>query len=559
MLQTARVRLSSTLKAGLLLGLVCFAAFWWRLGSIGLIDPDEPFYAQSAREMVQTGDWLTPQIYGAPQFEKPILYYWLVASSFKALGESEFAGRLPTALFATALVLTVWAWASRLFGARSGFLGALILATGLEFSVMSRLMLTDVPLAFFLTGSLLSYWSALSSRKPWWLVGHFVFSALAVLTKGPIGSIIPLLAVLAFSAVTRTAPVLRGRGFWMGLGAYAVVVAPWYALMFAWHGRQFWQEFFVRDNWLRLIVAEHPANNHFYYYIGLLLIGSIPWLPVVAATARRLWRDARRDRRLAFLCSWLLSSLLFLTVAQSKLPSYAFFLFVPVALLAGVTLDSLCRLGFRDAAEKWLILATAALQLVAALAAPLAQPARPFGLPALLTAGCLAIAGVFLFRRMWQPWVAASAAASLVLITSALTFARDHVEADSSARPVAQQLMLLRSGDEPLLSGKFLIRGIIYYTHGPVAVLSNKPHPFWADHPLPVIVWRGGGIERFLTANHTALCAVRASEWQTLSKNAVFAARDSFEESGMNVIVRARSSPADAPVAASADQRGGTE
>lgn len=556
MLQNARVRLSSILKSGVLLVLVCLAAFWWRLGAIGLIDPDEPFYAQSAREMVASGDWLTPQIYGAPQFEKPILYYWLVAASFKVLGESEFAGRLPTAIFATALVLMAWGWASRLFGPRAGFLGALILATGLEFSVMSRLMLTDVPLAFFLAGSLFSYWSALSSRKPFWLVAHFICSALAVLTKGPIGSIIPLLAVLAFSICTRTAPLLRGRGFWIGLGAYALIVAPWYAVMFAWHGRQFWREFFVRDNWLRLIVAEHPANNHFYYYIGLLLIGSIPWLPVIAATMRRLWNDARNDRRLAFLCSWLLSSLLFLTVAQSKLPSYAFFLFVPLSLLAGVTLDSLCRLGFRDTGEKWLILATAALQLVAALAAPIAQPARPFQLPAVLTAACLAVAAVFLFRRMWQPWVAASAAASLVLISSALTFAREHVEADSSARPVARQLMRLRSGNEPLLSGKFLIRGIVYYTRQPVAVLSNKTHPFWADHPLPVIVWRGGGIERFVASNHTALCAVRASEWQTLSRNVVFAARDSFEESGMNVIVRARWAPDDSPVAV---QRGGTE
>src|SRR5207248_3465130 len=73
--------------------LVCFVAFWWRLGTLGLIDPDEPFYAQTAREMIQTGDWLTPRIFGAPQFEKPILYYWLVAGSFRYLGESEFAGR----------------------------------------------------------------------------------------------------------------------------------------------------------------------------------------------------------------------------------------------------------------------------------------------------------------------------------------------------------------------------------------------------------------------------------------------------------------------------------
>src|ERR1700749_1367895 len=93
----------------LLLLALCFVVFWWRLGALGLIDPDEPFYAQTAREMVQSGDWVTPQIYGAPQFEKPIFYYWLVAGSFRAFGETEWAGRAPTAVFATALVLLVWA------------------------------------------------------------------------------------------------------------------------------------------------------------------------------------------------------------------------------------------------------------------------------------------------------------------------------------------------------------------------------------------------------------------------------------------------------------------
>ena len=93
-----------------LLLLICFVAFWWRLGKIGLVDPDEPFYSQTCREMVQTGDWLTPKIFGKPQFEKPILYYWLVSASYKVFGENEFAGRVPSALPATLAVLAVYAF-----------------------------------------------------------------------------------------------------------------------------------------------------------------------------------------------------------------------------------------------------------------------------------------------------------------------------------------------------------------------------------------------------------------------------------------------------------------
>src|SRR5258708_31531914 len=93
-----------------LLVLVCTLIFWWRLGSLGLIDPDEPFYAQTAHEMVATGDWVTPQIFGHPQFEKPIFFYWLTAASFKVFGESEFSARLSSALPGPVLVLLAYAF-----------------------------------------------------------------------------------------------------------------------------------------------------------------------------------------------------------------------------------------------------------------------------------------------------------------------------------------------------------------------------------------------------------------------------------------------------------------
>src|SRR5437899_7690898 len=89
---------SAAVRGVVFLLLLCSVVFWWRLGKLGLIDPDEPFYAQTAREMVATGDWMTPRIFGSPQFEKPILFYWLTAGSFEVFGESEFAARVPSAL-----------------------------------------------------------------------------------------------------------------------------------------------------------------------------------------------------------------------------------------------------------------------------------------------------------------------------------------------------------------------------------------------------------------------------------------------------------------------------
>ena len=519
---------------------VCFAAFWWRLGTLGLIDPDEPFYAQTAREMVQSGDWMTPRIYGAPQFEKPIFYYWLVAGSFKVLGETEFAGRFPTAVFATALVLLTWAFARRVWNGRAGFLAALVLATGLEFCVMSRLMLTDVPLAFFLAGSLFSYWLAMrcDARRHWWIFWALVCNGLAVLTKGPIGSLVPLLATAIFCWRTRRPHLYRGAGFWWGVAGYAVIVVPWYGLMFAEHPRQFWDDFFVRDNFLRMIRAEHPANNHFWYYPGLLLLGSIPWMPAVALVVRRTWRGLRDDDAAFFQWCWLLTSLVFLTIAQSKLPSYAFYLFVPLAVLIGRTLDDVLARGFASDGERKFVIGFAVAQCLLVLGLPFVKAAHSFTFPIGLVAVCLAISLIFLLRRQLAPWLLMSASASLALLVGALTVALPAVEAESSARPVAMAMLKERQTDEPLISGKFLVRGLIYYTRLPISILANKAQPFWAEHPLPVIVGRKG-LRAFAGQHPSALCALRKSDWAWLDDEEVFADREGFAAMGENVIVRA--------------------
>ena len=507
---------------------------------LGLIDPDEPFYAQTAREMIQTHDWLTPRIYGAPQFEKPILYYWLLAGSFEAFGESEWAGRAPTAIFATALVLLVWAFGSRAWNARAGFLAALVLATGLEFCVMSRLMLTDVPLAFFLAGALFCYWMAGQGdeRRNFWIALSLACNGLAVLTKGPIGSLVVWLATLAFALLACRKSLYRGPGLWWGLALYAVIVVPWYATMFAWHAKPFWQEFFVRDNFLRLIRAEHPSNNHFWYYPGLLLLGSIPWMPAVVLAVRRAFANFWGDPAMLFQWCWLLTSLLFLTIAQSKLPSYGFYLFVPLALIIGRNLDLLLDRGFASNGERRLVIGLAVLQCLTLLVLPFVKAAKAFTFPIALVAVCLAVALVFLLQKRLASWLLASAVASLALLGGALTKALPAVEADSSARPVAQALLKERRADEPLVSGKFLVRGIIYYTRLPVTVWASKRHPFWADHPLPIIVGTKG-MRAFADQYPSVLCSFRKSDWSSVDEEKAFAGREAFTEMGENIIVRA--------------------
>jgi 4-amino-4-deoxy-L-arabinose transferase-like glycosyltransferase len=543
----------STLVRDLVLVLlVCSIAFWWRLGRIGLIDPDEPFYAQTAREMVATGDWVTPQIFGEPQFEKPILFYWLTAASFVVLGETEFAARVPAALPATLLVFLVYGFVRRIATARAGLLAAVVLATGLEFTVMSRLMLTDIALALFIAGSMFSYWLALEAepeQRGRWMLIHFACAGLAALTKGPVGTIVTLLATGTFAFLTKRPMPYRRRSLWLGLLIYLVIAVPWYAVMLAKYGYYYFEEFFIHENWERFFHAEHKANNHFWYYIAILALGSIPWLPALAAATLRACRGNAGDERRTFFWSWIVTSFVFLTAAQSKLPSYIFYVFVPLAIVVALTLDDILTLGFRNRLEKRLVFGFAAFQALVGFAIPLAKSVRIFSGPALLVAACLFTAFILLWRGKLAGWIAASALGTAGLLVGALTWSADHVEEFSSARPVARRMLEMRRADEPLLAGTFLARGIHFYTKLPVTVLANKPNPFnWTQHKNLAVVAGGKELLAFLDTHHSALCTVRRGDWPQWRNEDDTPFPEEPNWSGDNAIVRLEAAPHPAPI-----------
>ena len=493
--------------------------------------------------MVASGDWVTPQIFGKPQFEKPIFFYWLTAASFVAFGETEFAARVPAALPATLLVGLVYVFGVGFMGRRAALLSAIVLGTGVEYAIMSRLMLTDIALALFISAALFCYWRALEdeAKRTRWILLHFVCGGLAALTKGPIGSIATILAIWSFSWLMKRRGILRGPALWGGLALYSVIAVPWYAAMLNKFGWEFFNEFFVHENWDRLIRAEHPTNNRWYwfgqYYVVLLFGGSMPWMPAVALAIARAVRGIRHDARLAFLWCWIISSVILLTIAQSKLPSYVFYVFVPLAMTAGIALDDLLTNGFRTARDRGLVLGFAIFQFVAAFAAPFIKVARPFATPALAMAVCFGIAVVLLWRKQWTGAITAYVAATAALIGGALVFSVDHVEEYSSARPVARAMMEGQTGAEPLIAGKFLARGIHYYTHQPVWVLANKEQPFWTPHPLPVIAGRDA-LQEFVAKHGAVRITIRRSEWPFWLKSDLVAAAGEPAWFGDNAIVR---------------------
>src|SRR5206468_2010006 len=218
---------------------LCALLFFLGLGALGLTDRDEGSNADAAREMVESGVWLTPTLNGTPRFAKPILSYWLIACSYLVFGVSEFTARLPSALFGALLVLMQYAFATRLLGPTVGFRAALMLLLNFEMLAIGRMVLTDMVLVFFTTLSIFSFFLAMAGegRAKRWYWGFYVGMALATLTKGPVGVLVPLLPVIPYLLLTRRwREVVPECRLLTGTAVFLLIAAPWYAAMFLLHG-----------------------------------------------------------------------------------------------------------------------------------------------------------------------------------------------------------------------------------------------------------------------------------------------------------------------------------
>src|SRR2546422_1974979 len=318
---------ASPSRAHLILLLVlCALLFFLGLGTLGLTDRDEGSNAEAAREMVESGDWLTPTLNGTPRFAKPILIYWLIACSYLVFGVSEFTARLPSALFGTLLVLMQYAFATRLLGPTVGFRAALMLLLNFEVLAIGRMVLTDMVLVFFTTLSILSFFLAMEGegRAKRWYWGFYVGMALATLTKGPVGVLVPLLAVIPYLLLTRRwREVVPECRLLTGTAVFLLIAAPWYAAMFLLHGAGYAAS--ARgDTLTRFFSVIGGHGGTILFYIPILLLGFFPWsgfLPSALVEALRERQDPPRAVQTP--CAGLvLGVFLFFTPSSPPLPHH---------------------------------------------------------------------------------------------------------------------------------------------------------------------------------------------------------------------------------------------
>lgn len=354
----------------LLLG-VGFFLFFYRLDSLPLFDADEPAYAEAAREMLNSGDWITPHFNFQPRFDKPILFYWLIALAYKGFGIGEYAARFWSATFATGLTLSIYLFGRQLLGRRAACIAALAFATNIGTVVLGRAAVTDMTLAFCMTWTLFCFFGAYlatdKTRESLLFVGYLAM-ALAVLTKGPIGLLLPGLVVGLFLIIRRRARATLSRlRLLTGLLLFTVIALPWYVLVLRENGWAFAQGFFVQHHLNRYlgVVSSHVGGP--LYFLPVVVLGFFPWIGTLPNAFGRLWTIRSRLRAelterqelLLFLWVWCGVVVLFFSFSGTKLPSYIFPAFPAFALLTGATGEAVLdeqRQGGRWArAGDWLV------------------------------------------------------------------------------------------------------------------------------------------------------------------------------------------------------------
>ncbi len=326
-----------------LYGVCAWFLFFYGLGALGLVGPDEPRYADVARRMFLAGDYITPRLFGEPWFEKPPLYYWLAALSFQ-LGVNEFTARLPSALSAV-LFLGLWYWfAARFYGERAARWSCLILATSAGYIGFSHAAAMDMLLTTTLGAALVFYclWEWEGSR--FGLAGFYTLLAVATLAKGPLA--VALAGMVLLARLIHSRDLNRHSRDWgrllrmirhPAILCFFVVAVPWYALCYAANGYPFIEEFFIRHNLQRLTsgaVIGHPQP--FWFYLPVLPAALFPWSPLLLlplfALARQGIGDSIKSARVSLLFYWTLLPLLFFSLAENKLPGYLLPLLPPLSL-----------------------------------------------------------------------------------------------------------------------------------------------------------------------------------------------------------------------------------
>jgi 4-amino-4-deoxy-L-arabinose transferase-like glycosyltransferase len=480
---------SRSLLAVLWLGL---ALLWFvPLNWPHLFDPDEGRYAEIPREMVASGDWVTPRLDGIKYFEKPALGYWATAVAFEVFGQHAWTVRLWPALSGMLGLLLTFALGRRLYDQRAALLAVLVQAGALLYIAMARIATLDMGLTLGLqiamtALALLVQRPEHTGMKDWrlpLLLGTGV--ALAVLAKGLVGILIPGAVAVLYMLIHRDWRLMLRAQPWWTLAALLLLAAPWFVVVSA-RNPEFAHFFFIFEHFQRYLSrAEFDRYQPAWFFLPVLALGFLPWTTLLPGALRSAWRAARAgERATSLLLIWAAFVLLFFSMSQSKLTPYILPLFPALSLLTGRAITELpaARFAAHLRIVAWFAAAVGAVVLLlwwAPAGAALAARASTVSILGFAAAFLLLALGAGIGARLGRRGLVLAAAAAtclggLLLAQSAL-LAADYLPRMRALVQLTQQLRPWMGPDTRL----YCVNGYL------------QPIPFYLQRTCTLVGYRG--------------------------------------------------------------------
>jgi len=484
-----RTRIAAQIGWTLLILATLYVCYFSHLGAIGFVGPDEPRYAWIARDMVETGDWVTPRLYGKPWFEKPPLYYWGAALSFKLFGVSEAAARLPSALSALLATLALAWLAWRIYGSETARWLLLLLPTTVGMIGFSHAASTDMPFSGMLTVAMvcaavvLGLASAPDARvnrvipngepaavagsqrgitlpptgdtikprsTPWFALILFgIFLGAAVLAKGPAAIILCCGAVFFWALFTK-----RWRDAFRllhpaALAAFCLTAFPWYILC-ARRNPDFFRVFIIEHNFKRFLTPEFQHIQPVWYYLPILFVGLFPWIGMTLSAVVNTLRqklEMTLNSVAVFVLAFSAFPIIFFSISKSKLPGYVLPAIPALALLTAHALAIALRMKKVPVPAGFAVLGLTPVAVMAAIGLSTyflwkSQALHLFGVATpLLALFATTMALVFAFNGKHRATLVTGILAWVCFIALTNRVAMPWLDSKVSARPIARSIL----------------------------------------------------------------------------------------------------------------------
>lgn len=445
-----------------------------------LIRPDEGRYAEIPREMVVSGDWVTPRLNGLKYFEKPPLQYWATAIAYETFGQHQWTSRLWDGLTGFAGILLVWFAGGRLFGREAGRYAALLLGSSLLYVLMGHINTLDMGVTFFISLGIIAMLLGQRehidrrTRRNWMWVAWGAL-AFAVLSKGLMGLVLPGAALVLYSILQRDLGIWKRLHLGTGLLLCVLICAPWFYLVMK-ANPMFFDKFIIYEHFTRFLTKKLGRYHPWYYFVPVLLAGALPWTVLMFDTMLRTWRGSGHQYKSfnpeRFLLVWAVFIYVFFSMSGSKLPSYLLPMFPALALLMGRQLSMMTPRRLFWQVLPMLPIALLALGLApfaAKLAADTPKQTEMYGHYAhWLTAAavfwlCGIVAALVLLRRNGKAPAAVVLAVSSLFAGQLAVSGHNTVSYERSGYHVAEAIRPLIKPGEPFYSVEMYEQTLPFY------------------------------------------------------------------------------------------------